>query len=286
VAIGAYVSSILTLNPLGKSALTGLPSGLQSVQLDLLPAALIAMGVAGAVALVVGLPILRLNGPSAVIAIFALLLIVNVVLNGWTGVTQGAGGLYAVPRDTTIGVALAFGVVAVVLARLLRDSSLGLQLRATREDALSAASVGVRVLRARMVAWVVSAMVCAAGGVLFAHLLTAFTPSAFYFSQTFLIIVMLVVGGMNTVGGAVLGAILVTLVQEGLRPLENGGLSAGPIQIERLTGLTQVAYVLMILAVMYYRKDGLLGQDELDVRIARWCARPRRSGRRMRGAER
>jgi branched-chain amino acid transport system permease protein len=276
-AIGAYVSSILTLDPLVKAQLTGLPAWLRAAQLDVLPAAGVAILVAGAVALPVGILVLRLNGASTVIAIFALLLMCNVILNGWSTVTQGPGGLYAVPRATTIGLSLAFAVVAIAVARFYRDSAVGLQLRATRDDPLSAGSVGVRVHRTRLSAWVISAMVSASGGVLLAHLLTAFTPSTFYLSQTFHVVVMLVVGGIDTVSGAVLGTVIVTVVQEVLRPLEDASVSIGALEVDRLTGLTQAAYVLMILGVMYFRPDGLLGHSEAEVSLKRVASRRMRS---------
>lgn len=279
-AIGAYVSSILTLDPALKAPLTALPDWLAGATLGIVPAIAIAAIVAAGVALVCGLAVLRLHGPSTVIAIFALLLISNVVLNGWNGATQGPGGLYAVPRQTTVGMALGLAVVAIAVARYFRESAVGLQLRASRDDPLSAGSVGVRVHRSRLLAWVLSAMISAVGGALLAHLLTAFTPGSFYLSQTFVIVVMLVVGGIDTVSGAVAGAIVVTVVQEALRPLEDASISLGALHVERLTGLTQAAYVVMILGVMYFRPHGLLGAAEIEVALGRGPrARRRTRGR-------
>jgi ABC-type branched-subunit amino acid transport system permease subunit len=69
---------------------------------------------------------------------------------------------------------------------------------------------------------------------------------------------------MATVSGAVLGAALVTFVQEWLRPYEDNSVHLGPLDIDRLTGLTQLALVAMILAVMYFRREGLVARRELD----------------------
>jgi branched-chain amino acid transport system ATP-binding protein/branched-chain amino acid transport system permease protein len=270
VGVGAYVGSICTLDPALKQALgLSLPGFVMDAQLSLLPAALIAALAAGIVAALTSLPVLRLPGTSAVIAIFALLLISGAIFQAWTGVTRGAGGYYAVPHLTTVWVALAFAVGAVAIGRLFRDGRLGLELRATREDEVAAASVGIAVRRLRAVAWVLGAMVSSLGGVLLAHQLTAFSPPSFSLMPTFIIIAMLVVGGMLTVSGAVLGAALVTLIQQGLRGYENTSIHLGPLSLDRLTGLTQIVLVVLILGALYMRPEGLTGRREFDEHLAR-----------------
>jgi branched-chain amino acid transport system permease protein len=281
VGVGAYVGSMFTLDPALKLALgLSLPGFVMDAQLSLVPAALIAALVAGVVAALTSLPVLRLPGTSAVIAIFALLLISGAIFQAWTGVTRGAGGYYAVPHDTTVWVALAFAVVSVAIGRLFRDGRLGLELRATREDEVAAASVGIAVRRLRAVAWILGAMVSSLGGVLLAHQLTAFSPTSFSLLPTFIIIAMLVVGGMLTVSGAVLGAALVTLIQQGLRGYENTSVHLGPLSLDRLTGLTQIVLVVLILGALYLRPEGLAGRRELDEHLARVPGRLR--GRRRR----
>lgn len=262
--VGGYATALLMLAPTDKEALTGLPGFLQSFDLPFLLATLLAALVTGAIALGAGLPVLRLDGASAVIAVFSLLLIANVVFSGWTGVTRGAGGLYAIPAAATLGWALAWAVVAVFVARWFKDSSTGLQLQASREDPFSAASIGVPVRALRLRAWVLSATVSAVGGALIATRITTISPTDFFLQATFTIIVMFIIGGMATVSGAVLGTALVTLVTEVLRPHEDDSLDLGLVEFGRLTGLTQLALVVMILAVMYFRREGLVGRRELD----------------------
>ncbi|MEA2168640.1 MAG: branched-chain amino acid transport system ATP-binding protein livM [Solirubrobacteraceae bacterium] len=276
VAIGAYVASFLTLDPSLKLSLApGLPEPLASATLGLWPATALSVVVAVAVAAVVGMVVLRLEGASAVIAIFALTLIVHVVLLGWTKVTNGAGGLYAMPKATTVTAGFIVAVVAVILAGLYHDSRHGLQLRASREDAVAARSGGVRVRRVRLGAWALSAAISAAGGAMYAHLYTVATPDAFYLAPTFLVVVMLIVGGQASVGGAFAGAVVVTIVREVLKPVENSGVSLGPVQLDRVTGLTQMALVALILIAMYVRPEGILGGPGGQ----RWTMRPRPFGR-------
>lgn len=265
VGTGAYVASILTIDPaLKPTLLTGLPGFLDSASLSFWEATLAAAGVAGLVAVVTGLPILRLDGASAVIAILSLLLIADVVFSAWIGVTRGAGGLYSIPPDATLGRAVACAVGAVFVARWFKDSRTGVQLQGSREDAFSASSVGVPVRACRLRAWVLSGMLSGAGGALFAFWLGTISPTNFFLAPTFTIIVMLIVGGMGTVGGAIVGAAAVTLVQEVLRPHEDTSVDLGLFTIDRLTGLTQIALVAMILLIMYFRREGLVGRREFD----------------------
>jgi branched-chain amino acid transport system permease protein len=279
VGVGAYVAGILMLDPATKETLTGLPGFMQSFSLGFFPATLVAAAVVGLLALVIGLPVVRLTGAAAVIATLVLLLIANVVFGNWTGVTRGAGGLYGVPLVTTVGWALAWTVVALVVARLFKASGWGLQLQASREDELAAPSVGVRVRALRLRAWVLSAMLCGVAGSLIAGFLTTFSPTNFFLQQTFIVIVMLIVGGMGTVTGPLIGAALVTLVQEGLRGYEDESLDLGFVHFARLTGLTQIALVVMILAILYFRRDGLVGRHEADESL-----RLLAGGRRLRAA--
>jgi branched-chain amino acid transport system permease protein len=276
--VGAYVAGILTLDPALKATyLTGLPHFL----LDANPRWWIALALAslaGAViALGTGIPILRLDGTGAVIALLALLLIADVVFGSWTGVTRGGAGLIGLPPDVTMGRALGFAIAAVFLCRLFKDSKTGLLLRASREDPFSAASVGVDVRQYRLRAWVLSGFVAGAAGALFAWWIGTISPTNFFLAPTFALIVMFIVGGKRTVAGAVVGAALVTLVQEGVRPHEDSSVRLGFLTIHRLTGLTQIALVLMILAVMYVRREGIIGREEPDEWLARLLGRSART---------
>ena len=278
IGVGAYAASLLTIDTTLKPYVSpGLPHYLKTHSVGLLPAVGLAVAVVAVLALAAGLPVLRLDGASAVIAILSLLLISNVVFGAWTGVTRGAGGLYGMPESTTIGWAFGAAVLAVLVARLFKDSKTGLQLQGSREDAFSAAAVGVHVRAARLRAWVLSAIVSGAGGALFALKLGAITPSTFYLQETFTIVVMLVIGGMTTVGGAVAGVVVVTFVREVLRPYESKSLDLGVVRFDRLTNLTNLALVALILAVLYLRREGLVGRREPDESLRRLFRRSTRN---------
>jgi len=265
VALGGYVASLLTLDPtLKQQESPGLPGFLASAHWSLIPATLVAMGVACAFALVSGIVFFRLSYSSTIIGIFSLLLISNAVAGGWTRVTGGGTGIYGMSNYTTVSTALVACLIALLVTRLFKDSASGIRLRASREDEAAAVAAGIDIRRLRLGSWVLSAALAAMAGSLLAHRITAISPTVFFLQPTFIVVAMLVIGGMTTVTGAVIGAVVVTAVREFTRPLEEKSISFGPLDIDTLTGLSQLILVAMILASMYFRKEGLAGRLEVD----------------------
>ena len=261
IGLGAYISGILTLPLATKaSALPHLPAFLAGIEWGL-PAALLATVICvGTFGALIGAPIVRMGGAAAVIATLGLLLIVHGIIIGASDFTRGSNAFLGVAKKTDIWVALAAAVPIILLARWFRDSRRGSQLRASREDELAARAIGIDVVKMRIGAWTVSAMICAAAGALLAHFLGAFSPSKFYFDDTLTLLTMLIVGGMTTVSGALCGAVLVTLTVEILRRLE-GGVDLFGWQTPELFGMTQAGLCLMILIVMYRRPAGLFARE-------------------------
>ena len=267
MGVGAYASSLLTVPAALKGAtLPGLPTWLADVELTLIPATLIAMVFTAVVALAVGAAISKLEGSAATIATLGLLIIVHGVIIGWRDVTRGAQSFFGVPRVTDLVTAAAFCVVALLLARLYRDSVSGLRLRAGRENAIAAGAVGVRIRWERLISFVLAAAIMALAGAMMAHFLGAFSPKKFYFNDTFLLLAMLIVGGMSTVTGAITGAVVITLVTEILRRLESG-FSIGVFDVPPIFGTAQIGIGLIILLAMFRKVDGLAGLKEWEERV-------------------
>lgn len=267
MGIGAYASSLLTLpSALKVATLPKLPNWLLLTELSLLPATLIAVAFTAIVALIIGAAIGKLEGSAATIASLGLLIIVHGVIIGWRDVTRGAQSFFGVPRVTDLVTAAAVCVIALLLARIYRDSISGLRLRAGRENAIAAGAVGVRIRRERLIAFVLSAAVMAMAGAMLAHFLGAFSPKKFYFNDTFLLLAMLIVGGMSTVTGAITGAVVITLVTEILRRLE-GGFSIGALDVPPFFGAAQIGIGLVILIAMFRKVDGLAGLKEWEERV-------------------
>lgn len=267
MAIGAYAASLLTLPAQLKIAtLPKLPEWLATTEMGLLPATVIAVLLTSVLALLIGLAIGKLEGSAAVIATLGLLIIVHGVAIGWRDVTRGSQTFFGIPTESSLWVAAVGVILALIVARLYRDSVSGLRLRAGRENAIAASAVGVRIRRERLVSFIISAALMALSGALIAHFLGAISPKKFYFTDTFLLLAMLIVGGMTTVTGAITGAVAITLVTEVLRRFE-GGFSFAGLEIPAVFGTTQIGIGLIILFAMFRKQDGLAGLKEWEERL-------------------
>jgi branched-chain amino acid transport system permease protein len=139
---------------------------------------------------------------------------------------------------------------------------------------MSAGSIGVNVVAVRWLALVLSAFVAGIGGGLFAHFITSFTPKAFFLSETFVVLAMLVIGGPATVTGAVFGTVLVTIAYQTFRWLENT-INVEQVFATNIAGLTDVALAIALILMLILRPAGLFERDEIDWRsLRRWARLP------------
>ncbi|MDR6289570.1 branched-chain amino acid transport system permease protein [Inquilinus ginsengisoli] len=264
MGLGAYASALLTLPPAVKATmLPNLPGWLAAAQFGFAESLVVAALAVGLFALVIGIPVARLSGSAASITSLGLLIIIHSVLNGAKDITRGSQTFFGVERLTTVPVLLACVAIAILVARLFRDSTAGLELRASREDELAARAMGVDVARRRLAAWVLSAMLMAVAGGLLAHVLGAFSPKKFFFVDTFAILAMLIIGGPASVSGAVIGTFTITLITEFARRFEEGPVLP-QLGLPQAFGLTQIVLGLGILLIMYRRPGGLFGLAEID----------------------
>jgi len=277
MAIGAYTTAVLTVPIASKSALfEGMPQWLVDAHLPSILAILVGAVVAGLVALVLSVPMSRMNEMTASLATLAILVAVYVVAGNWTAVTNGSKGITAIPVDTTLVTALIAVGVVILAVWFFQESSLGLKIRATREDAVASRAIGISVGVSRGVAFVVSGFVVGIAGGLYALLQGSLSPSAFYIGPTFILIAMLVVGGMTSLTGAVIGTILITMLRRLLQEVE-GGLQLGPLEIPGRPGITEVGLGIALLLILAFRRRGVTGGKELTwsalVRFARRLTR-------------
>lgn len=272
MALGAQVSATLTMPPALKAQLfPALPDILLQFQANFAVALVLTAILVGLFAFATGLAIVKLSSATIPIATLGLLIIVNSLIIGAEGVTRGSQAVYGIPKSVDIFVVSAVAALITAFIALFKESAAGLALRATREDEAAAAAVGVDVARLRLLAWVLSGAVAAVAGALIAHNLSVFSPKDFYLDLTFSLVVMLIVGGVNSVSGALAGTLVVTVMIEILRRLENG-FSLGFVEVPQIFGLTIIGLSLLIMAVLYYRPGGLLGYRELADILSRRSA--------------
>jgi len=260
---GAYAAAIVTI-PVAQKArlLEGLPSWLGSIETGLWGAILVGVLAAAIIAAFTGATISKMEDTGLVMATLALLVMMHTVFANWESVTRGTIGILAIPDLVDIPIALGTAVLIIGAALLYAASPPGLRLQAVREDKVAAAALGIAVVRTRFIGWMISAILMGAGAAVWAVNNLAFGPGKFFWSTTFTLLSMLVIGGMSSVTGAVAGTAVVTLLAEFLRPLERG-FAFGPIRMSELPGLIQLALAALILVILIVAPRGLTGGREL-----------------------
>jgi len=246
-AISGYTSAVLTAN-----------HGWEP-----LPAA--GLGLLGALtcALIVGYPTLRLRGHYLAMATLAIGLIVYEVAVQWQAVTQGYMGISGIPplgigkftvtSDRAILVLLlAFALVGVLAAAGIRRSRLGRAFVAIAGSEDAARALGIDVARYKLIAFLISAFYAAVAGSLFVHAVGFVSPEVYGLHMVVLAFTMLYVGGIGTIAGAALGALVVALLPETVR---------------RFSEYQDLAYGALLILILIYAPGGLASLSRL------WSAR-------------
>ncbi|MBN9073616.1 MAG: branched-chain amino acid ABC transporter permease [Rhizobiales bacterium] len=265
MAIAAYAAAWQTCCQMLKPiTMSGLPAFLRDNTFPLLPSALTSIAAAGALAFLSGLVLMRLSGLAASISSLALLFIVNVVYSNWESVTMGTASVVGIPTYVTAPVALVCAILAIVVAYLYQVSSRGLTLRATRDDEVAAAASGISLYWSRLFAFTLSGFVMGLAGVLHAHYLGTISINAYFLNLTFLTLAMLVVGGQRSLAGAVVGVVVLSAIIDIFRRLE-AGVSVGTAQLALPAGTQELILAAVMLVILIFRKDGLMGGRELEL---------------------
>lgn len=233
LAIGAYVSAVLYK--------AGVP----------LPVAAVAAMIVGlAAALAAGMPTVRLRRDYISLVTFGFGEAIIAILNNTTAITGGATGLSGVPQRTTFPLVVASVVVCVAIVASYKSSKYGRQCLALRNDELAARSMGINVEHLKLVTFLIGSVMTTFAGVLYVFYTTYVEPGAFGWvvSAEWLIIVF--VGGVNSLTGAVVAAILLTGLPEALRFASEWRIAA---------------YCIIVLAILNFRPKGIFGEYELSL---------------------
>jgi branched-chain amino acid transport system permease protein len=261
VAVGAFAAGVMTVPLESKTGvLPDLFGVLREHSVGNVPSLALAAAAGGVLAFLVGLPLMRLSGLAAGIATFAVLEIVHNLLREWTKIGPGATTLSLVPETTGVVQATLGALVAIAVAFAYQRSRLGRLLRASREDAAAAQGAGVSVHRQRLWAFTLSGALAGFAGGLYVHLLGSITTEQVYLELTFVTLAMLVVGGVASLWGAVLGALVVSGLDSFLSEAEQGIRGVDLPEGTRLIALGAIMALMLIV-----RPSGLTGGREFSV---------------------
>ncbi|HEY0459478.1 MAG TPA: branched-chain amino acid ABC transporter permease [Pyrinomonadaceae bacterium] len=268
MAVGAYSSAYFTVT-YGKAveASFGFLGDTLSSSVVLIIAILIGAIVAALAGLMVGIPSLRLKGDYLAIVTLGFAEIIRIVILNIDAVGGATG--YTVPGYANFLWVGIFAVITVVVVHNIVKSDAGRALVSIREDELAAEAMGVNVTRYKVTSFVIGSSFAGIAGVLFAHYNKFLSTNDFQFIKSFEIIIMIVIGGMGSMTGAILGAIIVTLLPELLRLLPAIQLGEKTFQF---ADLRLVIFALILILTMILRPQGILGTNEFGLS---WLRRTR-----------
>jgi branched-chain amino acid transport system permease protein len=262
VAVGAFAAGVLTVPLESKTAvLPDLFPLLRDHTIGNAASLALAAAVGGVFAFLVGLPLMRLSGLAAGIATFAVLEITHNLLREWTKIGPGATTLSLVPETTGPLQATVGALLVIAAAFVFQRSPFGRKVRATREDPAAAQAVGVSVHRQRLWAFTLSGALCGFAGGLLVHMLGSITTEQVYLELTFLTLAMLVVGGLTSLWGAVVGALAVSGLDSVLGNAEDG-IGVG-VRLDLPEGSRLVILGALMALMLILRPSGITGGREL-----------------------
>lgn len=249
MGIGAYAHAILL--GLGVPFLLSLP---------------VAGVIAGAIGMLLGIPALRMTGLYLAIATLAFSVIVEHVLGQWEGLTAGHGGM-AVPAADIFGLDVLDGTVfyftclvvlilTILVAANLVRSQTGRALIAIRDSEIAAQSLGVNLAATKITVFAVSAGLTGIAGGLFAHKITWLEPTSFNVLLSLQLLMMVVVGGLGSLKGAVYGAVFLGLLDPAIAILKD----YLPKEIAGQTGLQLTVFGVVLVVFVLYEPLGIAGR--------------------------
>ncbi|MDR0600446.1 MAG: branched-chain amino acid ABC transporter permease [Treponema sp.] len=266
MALGAYVSALLTMGPAQKEMnffMTPIVPFLAKVELPFIPALIIAGLVAALAGFLIGTPVLRLRDDYLAIATLGFSEIIRVVLTNLQSVTNGALGLKGLPKYSTTYMVWFIAILSVVFMAALVNSSFGRACKAVRDNEIAAQAMGIHVARIKIESFVISSFMAGVGGALLGHLMNTIDPKMFTFNLTYNIVLIVVLGGNGSITGSFISAIVVTVSMEMLRFLD-GPLNLVFVQTQGLPGLRMVVFSILLLLVVIFRQQGLMGKKEFS----------------------
>jgi branched-chain amino acid transport system permease protein len=261
MAIGAYTTAILSY-PLERKPFIFLemPEWLLNIHLPFILSILLGGVIAAFLALLLGYPVLKLRGHYLAVATLGFMIIVSVFASNLREITRGKSGINGLPPYTNIWwVYIVAGITIYVVWRLL-NSSYGRGMLAIREDDLAAEAVGVNLLKYKLLSFSIGAFFASIGGALYGHLISAINPNMFSYSMTFGLVVMLVIGGLGSIPGSILGTVLVTLVPELILNKLERGIEIFGFQFPQMYGVSQVIMSVALIIILIIKPRGILGK--------------------------
>jgi branched-chain amino acid transport system permease protein len=259
MAVGAYLSGVLSLATADQK-IGGVPEWL-SDQVFFSGSLLVGGLGAAACGFLVGLPSLRLKGDYLAIVTLGFGEIIRVIVQN-TQALGGALGLSGIPQRSTLFMVWLQVFLVMLFSRRLVASPHGRNLLAIREDEIAAEAMGVDTTGYKVRAFVVSSFFAGVAGGLFAHFVPIINPGSFTFVKSMEVVVMIVAGGLGSSTGALVAAVFLTLLPEGLRTLFTTLGGGDQSLAQKVDQIRMPIYGGLLVLMMLTRPQGLFGTHE------------------------
>ncbi|WP_208320664.1 branched-chain amino acid ABC transporter permease [Halanaerobium congolense] len=216
---GGYTTALLTLPVEFKANTLSLPLWLEQAQVPFIFSIILAGIVAMIVGLTILLPAFRLKGHYFILASLGINIIMINIAENVRPITNGATGLRGAPPYTNIWWIFGIAIFLIYLIWTLLTARFGRAIKAIGKDQGLAEAMGVNSAKYKAYAFMISSFFTGVGGALWTHLILTISPSSFDLLVVFQIIMMLVIGGVSSISGSILGAAIITAILEILQPL-------------------------------------------------------------------
>ena len=266
MAIGAYVCALLILTPAQKETmwiLEPLVWPLSVIQSPFFVAVLLGGLIAALCGLIIAIPVLRLGGDYLGIATLGFAEIIRVVLTNLSFITNGALGIKGIPNYANLWWNYGWLLLTLFVIVRLVNSNFGNVLKAIRDDEIAAKNMGINTFFYRVVSFSVGAFFAGVGGALMGSLITTIDPKMFVFTLTFNVLMITVAGGLGSITGSLIGSVVITVLLEWLRIVENP-LVIGDFEIPGIPGMRMVIFSLALILIILFRSEGIMGMREFS----------------------
>ncbi len=247
MAIGAYVSAVFTMffhTPFLISLLAG-------------------AGAAGILGFCIGMPTLRLQGDYLAIATLGMGEIIRICILNIPQV-GGASGMSGIPTETTFPWLFGCMIVTLFVLKNIVHSNQGRACLSVRENAIAAEAMGINVTKFKVFAFTTASIFAGLAGALFSHYFGIAHPSSFTFMRSFDIMTMVVLGGLGSLSGSIVGAVILTFITAAMQSYPE---------------YRMIVYALLLIILMLYRPNGIFGNKELaSLLIGKWKKRGEKDG--------
>lgn len=267
MALGAYVTAVLTIPVAARPNvyyMNGIAPWLENVSLPMIPAMILGGLVAAAAAALIGIPVLRLKSDYLAIATLGFAEIIRALLAApmMDTITNGSYGLNNIPGFKNVFQPILIAAVCIALMVLLINSSFGRAFKAIREDDVAAEAMGINLFRHKELAFVISSFFTGMAGGMLAVFMRSIDTKTFQVSLTYNILLIVVLGGIGSVTGSIIGSFLINGGQEWLRFLDSP-LSIGGVEIPLFrAGFRMVIYSVLLMVVVLFWRRGIMGTSE------------------------